>query len=239
MNWTVIPELTKTLGTVVTAAAACVGAYVALRGLRTFERWRHEKIEENRIAVAVEALSVAYKSKFVFEFIRSPLTRSYEYKEMAEIAGESEDEKTRRGSFYAALHRIEQNREYFEHVWELQPKFMAVFGKETEEIFLLLHTARKDIEVACEMLMYHFKEPDMAKDDERKLWVDLRRAIWSSNGANAKEADPVGTKLEQFRTRIEALCRPVLEKNLVDEKSRNHRFFRNWYKILWNSRSAR
>jgi hypothetical protein len=62
------------------------------------------------------------------------------------------------------------------------------------------------------MLAFHFKEPDMEREEEREQWVEFRQCIWSSSGAIAKEGDKVGTKLEQFRTRIEELCRPIITK---------------------------
>jgi hypothetical protein len=129
---------------------------------------------------------------------------------MPKIEGETDQERDRRGSYYAIIKRIEHNKEFFEAVWEIQPKFMAIFGRETENIFHLLHTARRDIEVACEILAFHLK--DVHGEEDRKQWVEFRRAIWSSEGATAKEGDNVGTKLEQFRTRIEELCRPVIDK---------------------------
>jgi hypothetical protein len=56
--------------------------YIGYQGLRTFDRWRREKIEGKRIDVALDALSTAYKSKYVFEYIRSPLVRSHEFADM-------------------------------------------------------------------------------------------------------------------------------------------------------------
>jgi hypothetical protein len=132
---------------------------------------------------------------------------------MPEIAGETERERSRRGNLFAVRRRLERNRDFFDHVWELQPKFMAIFGRETEDIFLLLHTARRDIEVACEMLEW-MKEPEASIPAERDLLVQLRRDIWSSTGEAAKEENKVGTKLEDFRTRIEALCRPLIDREL-------------------------
>jgi len=64
-----------------------------------------------------------------------------------------------RASLFVVRRRIEQNKDFFDHVWELQPKFMAIFGRDTENIFLLVHKARRDIEVACEILEW-MKEPE-------------------------------------------------------------------------------
>jgi hypothetical protein len=173
------------------------GLCLAFQGLRTFGKWRREKIEEKRIEVAVEALAAAYKSKYVFEYIRGPVTKGHEWQDMPEVAGESEKERSRRGSLYAVYKRLERNKDFFEHVWELQPKFMAMFGRETEEIFLLLHTARMNVEVACEMLNW-MEAPRPDVQEEREFWVQLRRDIWSGSSETTKEGDRVGKKWRTF-----------------------------------------
>jgi hypothetical protein len=47
---------------------------IAVTGFRTFGRWKREKLEERRIEVALDALALAYESKYVFSNIRSPAT---------------------------------------------------------------------------------------------------------------------------------------------------------------------
>ena len=145
----------------------------------------------------------------MFEHIRAPLSRGYEYLDMPALPA---NPRAGRASLFVVRRRIEQNKDFFDHVWELQPKFMAIFGRDTENIFLLVHKARRDIEVACEILEW-MKEPERVPGD-RELWVQLRRDIWSGTGATAKEGDRVGEKLEVFRTRIEALCRPIVDREL-------------------------
>jgi len=51
-----------------------VGLGMAALGLRTFGKWQREKIEERRIELAIEALSLAYESKAIFGHIRSRVT---------------------------------------------------------------------------------------------------------------------------------------------------------------------
>ena len=186
------------------------GLGIAFQGLRTFGKWRREKIEEKRIEVAVDALAAAYRSKYVFEHIRGRLKQPYEWQDMPEVDGEAETDRRRRGSLYAVWKRLERHKDFFEQVWELQPKFMAIFGRETEEIFLLVHTARRDIEVACDM-MASMQEPRLG---EQELWLQLRRDILSSTDATTNDGDEVGQKLENFRTRIEELCRPIVDREL-------------------------
>ena len=47
----------------------CVIGLVGFGGFRTFGRWRREHIEERRIEIAFETLSIAQESNFVFERI--------------------------------------------------------------------------------------------------------------------------------------------------------------------------
>ena len=51
---------------------------------RTFEVWKKEKIEEKRIGVAIDTLSLVYESKFIFDYIRNEMTFSYEWSDMPE-----------------------------------------------------------------------------------------------------------------------------------------------------------
>ncbi len=64
---------------------------IAFCGFRTFGRWKREKLEERRIEIAFEALSTAYKSKIVFEYIRQPLVSDYEWEDMPDGLGETEN----------------------------------------------------------------------------------------------------------------------------------------------------
>jgi hypothetical protein len=164
-------------------------ACFAYCGLRTFDKWRREKLEEKKIEVAVEALALAYQSKYVFEYIRQRAASSYEYEDMPKIEGEEDEEREQR-SYYAALKHIKYHKDFFEKVWKIQPKFMAIFGSETETIFQLLHSARREIESAISV-MSQLKKP-INKEENLKLWVNLRRTVWSSNGATAKEDDQSG-----------------------------------------------
>jgi len=206
-GWT---QLLTLGGQLLTISGLGLTAYLGFRGLRTFERWKREKIEEKCIDVAIDALAAAYKSKFVFEYIRSPLVRAHEYQDLP-VANQSLG-----AGPHAALKRIERNNDFFDHVWELQPRFMAIFGAETEETFRLLHEARRDIEIACELVDWMGK-PETQED--RKLWVSARQDIFSSNGASAKDGDRVGKKLEDFRSKIEALCRPFVDRELRSERT--------------------
>jgi hypothetical protein len=186
---------------------------IAVSGFRTFARWKRETLEERKIEIAFEALSIAYEAKFIFDSIRSPMAHSYEWDDLPRWAGESDTDWNRRGSFYAILKRIERNKEYFERVWRLQPRFMAVFGPETEEIFLKLHRARRFVEVSAQMLSRrHDDSPGQWSEERQRLREQWEADIWAGMDAVTPGIDRVGRGISDFKAGIEQLCRPVTER---------------------------
>ena len=178
---------------------------IALGGFRTFGRWKREKLEEKRIEIALDMLGMVYEAKYIFDNIRSPMSFDYEWRDMPEGVGNNEGDRRRRGPFFATLKRIEAHREFFERAWKLQPRCIAVFGPEAEEIFLLMHRSRREIEVSAEMLVFH----NLGND--RDTIRQFERDVWDTAGHHI-ELDRVGARLNEFRTRAEALCRPVIHR---------------------------
>jgi hypothetical protein len=184
---------------------------IAAGGFRTFSRWKREKIEERRIEVAVEMLSIAYESRYVFGTIRSPATFPYETEDMPVIEGESESQRSRRGPFYATLKLIEHSKDFFERAWKLQPRCAAVFGRDTDEIFLLMHRARREIEASAQMLLWDSEGVD------RDTLEEWRRDVWDL-GDRQRSNDQVGQKLIEFTQRTETLCRPIVDRGFREAR---------------------
>jgi hypothetical protein len=137
---------------VLTIIGFAITSAIAIGGFRTFNRWKREKLEERRIEVAIEALSLTYKARWVFDTIRSDMSTDPEWKDMPPTPGDTESQRRARGPFFAIMKRIEAQKDFFQRSWELQVLCLAVFGPQAEETFLLLHRARREVEVAAEML---------------------------------------------------------------------------------------
>ncbi len=107
---------------------------------------------------------------------------------------------------------MERNKDYFEKAWDLQVRCSAMFGTKAEELFLLMHRARREIEVSAEML---FRDPHTSHPIPENLatWNQFRADVWEAYGRLAPEGDKVGKKLTAFRDGIEGLCRPVIDRN--------------------------
>jgi len=203
-----VPSVVALLGIALTAA-------VAIAGFRSFGHWRREKIEERRIEVALDALAIAYESGFRFEGIRSTVLREDEY---ADIDAPSKDpsrfivHRDGQRSPYAVLKRMRNNHEFFRKVFDIEPKFMAVFGAETEEIFAQLYDAKQMVQTCAEALYEEARvEHDPSDQQARERMMQLRRTIYASKGKIA-DNDKVGQKVLDFKRRIEALCRPIVDQ---------------------------
>jgi hypothetical protein len=199
-GWT---QLLTIMGMIITTT-------IAIAGFRTFGRWQREQIEARKIELSLEALSLAYESKAVFDHIRTRVFYKGEGADVPEKLEESPEHKRQREPFFAVLKRIEASNDYFKRIWALQPKFIAVFGEKTEEIFDHLHKARRDIEVTASVVVFE-DEPFDPNDPAYK--EDLKRYRTTIFGPMRRgDADPVAEKLDDFRKRIDQLCRPVVDR---------------------------
>jgi hypothetical protein len=187
---------------------------IAFGGFRTFGRWKREKLEEQKIEIAFDVLTVTYEAKYIFGQIRSIMAFGYEWEDMPEEPGETKEQRNSRGPFYATLKRIQANKDYFERVWKLQPRCMAVFGPSAEEIFLLLHRARREVEVSAQVLARRSFESRNRGQYERDVW-DM--------GSFEPEKDRVGMRISEFRDRAEALCRPIINQQFGPVSSRRRK----------------
>ncbi|MCK1317363.1 hypothetical protein [Bradyrhizobium sp. 23] len=183
---------------------------IAVSGFRTFERWRREKLEERRIEIAFDALTIAHKTQPVFQGIRAAVTEGYEWADMPRWDGDTEETRRRRGPYFASIKRINANAKFFEQVWDIQPKCMALFGRQVEQTFMKLHQARRYIEVSAQMLAQRAND-DRAEDAEgnRNFYEQLRHDIWDHGGFQP-ELDRVGRLLTEFATETIAFAEPVI-----------------------------
>jgi hypothetical protein len=191
-------------------------AGIAIAGFKSFGRWKREKIEERRIEVALDTLAIAYEAVFRFEAIRSRIVREDEYEGIDEAnSGKSLYPITHRAgqrSPYAVLMRMANNAAYFEKVYDIEPKFMAIFGAETQECFELLYSARTIVESSAQALFEEgLIEHDPSDLETRERLRKLRVDVFASKGKIEAE-DRVGQKILEFQKQIEGLCRPIVDQ---------------------------
>jgi hypothetical protein len=113
---------------------------------------------------------------------------------------------------YAVLTRIRSHHDFFERIFEIEPKFMAIFGAETNEIFELLYDAKVRVETSAQALYEEASiEHDPADLGTKERMRQLRVDIFASKG-KLEDEDKVGQKVLEFQRRVESLCRPIVDQ---------------------------
>lgn len=100
--------------------------------------------------------------------------------------------------------RIEHHKDCFERVWKMQPRFMAVFGKDAAGIFMKLHKARREIEVSAGMLMRSAATGENYRDIEFRK--KLENDIWNVD----EKTNEIAPKVKEFVEGVEKHCQPVV-----------------------------
>jgi hypothetical protein len=129
---------------VVALLGITVTGTVAALGLKSFEKFKREKIEERRIEVSIDALALAYEAKYVFESIRARV-RSNDEDDGGVILEGDVQVRLRDGqrAAYVVLKRLRTHEDFFESAYRLQPRFMAVFGADTIRSFICSMTRER------------------------------------------------------------------------------------------------
>ena len=129
---------------------------------------------------------------------------------MAVKAGESESDRAMRGGSYATLMRLNAHDEYFERASRLQPKAIAVFGGGVQTPFERLNQAQKLVREAAVHLTWRIPvHPEKPSQEDFEMRMRLRGDLWTGFG---KYEDRVEKELVMFRSEVEAIFRPVIER---------------------------
>ena len=173
---------------------------------RSFQKWKREKLEEKRLDIALEALAVAYDTETVFKRIRHIFASAAELATIPKPDGMSDSDFDVRKTFIATLHRVDNEREFFERVAKLRPRLIAVFGRATEPAFEQLWMARNRVIVAAQMLI---STPRHSTRDD--LRTQLEGAVWDMGLDHEKGGFEVTKHYSFFIAEIERLCKPVID----------------------------
>jgi hypothetical protein len=196
-------------GPVVSLVGILAATTLAICGLKTFGTWKRERLEERRIEVALEGLSIARESKYVFGRIRNPAGFEGEWHSMPVREGESDGDRDMRGPSYATLVRLDTDHDFFERVSQFLPKAVALFDDQVEAIFEKLESAHNRVRDAAVQLTWQLPvRPEMPSEEDFAHRMQLRADLWAGFGTD----DKVEEDLVAFRSETEALLRKVISR---------------------------
>lgn len=206
MSWADVGEILKVAGAVATGGAACVGAYVAFRGLRS---WQEEAIGKRQGEVAEQALSTFLQIRRVFDGVRSRGIRVNEGTSRGPEPNETLELKRERDRYFVPIERLSKQHDLFATLDKLRYIFEAYFGKEAAKPFQTIDDVYYEIAAAAEVLIQTASSNPTRQDRQQDM--PLRDTLgWGSR----PRPDDIDLKLDDALKSIERTCRPVLAQRM-------------------------
>lgn len=138
-QWNAIGEVLQGIGQIGAAIAIAFAAYI---GRNTFSDWKRQKQEERRIEVAERTLTLAYRLRYDFHSVRTPLIDQNELDEADSVLRQdsgdwwdqqSDELKRRARTAQAIMNRLRRHHDDWQKIWELKPLALAFFGTAAEQ----------------------------------------------------------------------------------------------------------
>lgn len=164
-TWSDAGEISRTVGPLLTGAAAWFGAFIALKGLR---KWRDEALGKRKAELAEQALAAFYCANDIIVHARHPLVLAHE---MQSEEGLSDELAT--DADYAPAKRLFAEREHFSTLRSHRYAFAAVFGKDKAQPFQELIQIHNEI-VDSAVDLIRWKD---WKDQEGRAYTKNRRRV--------------------------------------------------------------
>jgi hypothetical protein len=139
VNWNAVGEVLQGIGQIGAGISIAFAAYI---GRDTFTDWKRQKQEERRIEIAERVLTLAYRLRYDFQSVRTPLIDQSEFDEAESVLRDdsgvwwdkqSEALKQRAVTAQVIMNRLSRHHEDWQRIWELKPPALAFFGTTVEE----------------------------------------------------------------------------------------------------------
>ncbi|ATE64125.1 hypothetical protein [Rhizorhabdus dicambivorans] len=185
-DWAATGQMLSGVGTVLGALAVI---YAAKVGADTFSSWKRQKLEERRIAVAEQALALAFRIEEAFEQIRYPSATATEqaaaFENMIGI-GLIDDRtpieiRSRLLPAQVAVDRINATSPLFLELSEVMPLTRAFLHRDVAEHLVELRQHRQRITHAALELLQNARHAQRAQTENQRereeKWRNEREAI--------------------------------------------------------------
>lgn len=194
--------------TITQAGAVVMASWAVISGVGA---WKREFIGKRKIDLAEQTLAKFFEVNDAIAFIRNPFSSGNEgsTREKGEHETEAETELLNRG--YIVVERYQKRELVFSEFQTLKYKFMATFGKETEQIFTDTARALNSIFVSARMLATHYWQRQgrvhMEADEFQRHLDEMHRhegIFWDIQ----TDDDEIRKQLNSVLQRLESVTAP-------------------------------
>lgn len=200
------------LATIAQAGAVLMASWAIISGIGA---WKREFIGKRKIDLAQQVLAKFFEVQDAIAFIRNPFSSGNEGQSRQKAPTETAPETELLNRGYIVVERYQQKESVFVEFNTLKYKFMAAFGKETEQIFTDTNRALNSIFVSARMLATHYWQRQgrvhMEPDEFQKNLTEMHRhegIFWDTQS----ETDEIRQKLKSILDRLEIVTAPCFEE---------------------------
>ena len=189
--------------------------------------WKREFIGKRKIELAEQTLVQFFEVRDAISFIRNPFSSSSEggTRERNESETASEWNLLDRG--YIVVERFGKREQCFVQFNTLKYRFMAAFGRESEDIFLETTRIVNSIFISARMLSTHYWQRQgrvsMEPDEFKKHLEEMHRhegTFWEIGGGE----DETNQKLQGVLERLEKITAPCFQEPMSIYQWLTHRW---------------
>jgi hypothetical protein len=200
------------LATIAQAFAVVSACWAIISGVGA---WKREFIGKRKIELAEETLAVFFEIKDAIAFIRNPWSSGNEGSTRQKATYETESESKLLDRGHIVFERFESKKDIFVRFNTLKYKFMAVFGTNTESIFIDTNQTLNSIFISANMLATHYWQRQgrvqMEADEFQKHLDEMHRhegIFWDRYNEN----DEIRNQLTVTQQELERVTKPCFEE---------------------------
>lgn len=200
------------LATILQSIAIISACWAIISGVGA---WKREFIGKRKIELAEETLASFFEIKDAITFIRNPWSSGTEGSTRKRTTNETEAESQLLDRGYIVFERYESKKDIFVRFNTLKYKFMAVFGTETESIFVNTNKILNSIFVSANMLTTHYWKRQgrvqMEPDEFQKHLNEMHEhegIFWDRYNEN----DEIRSQLTGTQKELERVTKPCFEE---------------------------
>lgn len=144
----------------------------------------------------------------VIRAVRSPGAYLEEGAERERQPNEDDNQRRTMDTYYVPLARLSRNSEFISGLMSKRYQARALLGSETDQAFQLIHEVIVEIQVSAQSLIRSVSRGQKPYERNESHWQRCESAIWEG----LAETDTISTRVQSAIERIEAICRPILER---------------------------
>lgn len=203
IDWSATGDFIGGIGTVLGAVAVIV---TATKAADTFRQWKLQRLEDRKMQLAEQALTLVYKLDPAIAFIRNPMVSGEENEAARQTLTDQNvmNDQTPEGrvnvlaTAQATLNRIKSYRPLFDNLAEIRPVVRAIFGTETEQSLAVFDKAARDVQGAAVGYAYIRLAQPRSQEEADREWERMQRfqnIIWQDSEFD-EHGEPVKDKIK-------------------------------------------